>query len=241
MMGDPLLWATSAALIIWVGFYLRVLRYRTVRPAQRAALMAGYFEHCTPDGNVPAIVGPDGRVSLRARRLFTAARVRPALFLYAAGSSRGASFNHGRRRSAARGLDGHHHPGRRSRGAIGSRPIRYRPWGRAVVVIGAAGYRGPGQRHQRRRPGRLECRQPPTRGDLENRPSAATNELASARTHSGPDRSPIQAPRGEPLQAFPCRRRTRRRHWSQVVSTNWSPELTVRGRCWRRLPRGGRR
>ena len=99
MMGDPLLWATSAALIIWVGFYLRVLRYRTVRPALRAALMAGYFEHCTPDGNVPAIVGPDGRVSLRARRLFRAARVRPALFLYAAGSSRGASFNHGRRRS----------------------------------------------------------------------------------------------------------------------------------------------
>ena len=41
MMGDPLLWATSAALIIWVGFYLLLLRYRTVRPALRAALMAG--------------------------------------------------------------------------------------------------------------------------------------------------------------------------------------------------------
>jgi len=142
MMGDPLLWATSAALIIWVGFYLRVLRYRTVRPALRAALMAGYFEHCTPDGNVPAIVGPDGRVSLRARRLFRVARVRPALFLYAAGSSRGASFNHGRRRSqrgewtviTIRGGD--------LAAAIGSRPIRYRPWDRALVVIGAAGYRG---------------------------------------------------------------------------------------------------
>ena len=57
MMGDPLLWATSAALIIWVGFYLRVLRYRTVRPAQRAALMAGHFEHCTPDGNVVLSAG----------------------------------------------------------------------------------------------------------------------------------------------------------------------------------------
>ena len=102
MMGYPLLWAASAALIIWVGFYLRVLRYRTVRPAQRAALMAEYFEHCTPDGNVPAIVGPDGRVTLRARRLFQAARIRPALFLYAAGSSRGARFNHGRRRSRRR-------------------------------------------------------------------------------------------------------------------------------------------
>ncbi len=88
MMGDPLLWATSAALIIWVGFYLRVLRYRTVRPALRAALMAGYFEHCTPDGNVPAIVGPGGRVSLRARRLFRVARVRPALFLLGTISSR---------------------------------------------------------------------------------------------------------------------------------------------------------
>jgi len=143
MMGDPLLWATSAALIIWVGFYLRVLRYRTVRPALRAALMAGYFEHCTPDGNVPAIVGPDGRVSLRARRLFRVARVRPALFLYAAGSSRGASFNHGRRRSQRGEWTVITIQGGDLAAAIGSRPIRYRPWDRAVVVIGAAGYRGP--------------------------------------------------------------------------------------------------
>lgn len=143
MMGDPFLWATSAALIIWVGFYLRVLRYRTVRSAQRTALMAEYFEHCTPDRNVPAIVGSDGQVILRTRRLFRVARVRPALFLYAAGSSRGASFNHGRRRSRRGDWTVITIQGGDLAAGIGSRPIRYRPWDRAVVVIGAAGYCGP--------------------------------------------------------------------------------------------------
>src|SRR5664279_3143444 len=84
-----------------------------------------------------------GRVSLRARRLFRVARVRPALFLYAAGSSRGASFNHGRRRSQRGEWTVITIQGGDLAAAIGSRPIRYRSWDRAVVVIGAAGYRGP--------------------------------------------------------------------------------------------------
>jgi len=198
MTGDPLLWATSAALIIWVGFYLRVLRYRTVRPAQRAALMAGYFEHCTPDGNVPAIVGPDGRVSLRARRLFRVARVRPALFLYAAGSSRGASFNHGRRRSqrgdwtviTIRGGD--------LAADIGSRPLPTLAPRRRRHRSG----RLPRTRHhhQWRRPGRLESRQQPhTSSDLDNRPRTAVDGISPVRTHPGPDRG---YPSAEPLQPF---------------------------------------
>ena len=70
------------------------------------------------------------------------ARVRPALFLYAAGSCRGASFNHVRRRSQRGDWTVTTIRGGDLAAAIGSRPIRYRPWDRALVVIGAAGYRG---------------------------------------------------------------------------------------------------
>ena len=179
MMGDSLLWATSAALIIWVGFYLRVLRYRTVRPPLRAALMAGHFEHCTPDGNVPAIVGPDGRVSLRARRLFRVARVRARAVPVRGGQLPRREFQPRPPPLATRGMDGHHHPGRRSRGChrikadplptLGPRHRRHR----------SARLPRTRHHHQRRRPGRLESRQQPhTRSDLHNRPRTATDELA---------------------------------------------------------------
>jgi hypothetical protein len=66
-----------------------------------------------------------------------------AAFLYAAGSSRGARFNHGRRRAQRGDWTVITIQGADLAAAIGSRQIRYRPWDRAVVVIGAGGYHGP--------------------------------------------------------------------------------------------------